>query len=399
MEDRSITSTDKKKNSKKRKQRNKIILFVVELLFLALLLGALFLWGKFARLYEKIDTDTQKMYNTEAGINEDIDSEQIEVLKGYTNIALFGLDNRTMGKYESGLSDSMIIASINNETKEVKLVSVYRDTYLSIGNGKYKKANTAYASGGVKQAIQMLNTNLDLDIKQYVCVDWAALVEAIDALGGVEIEVTKQEVDFINDYVWEIDKIMGTTTPKLKGSGKLTLDGTQATSYARIRYTTGNDFRRASRQRIVLEAMLNKAKKADLNTLLDICEAVFDDISTNLSLLEIIDLAKDVTKYEISSTTGFPFDLVTDKLAGSGDTVIPVSLENNVSKLHAYMFESEEYTPSFSVKAISDAIIEKTGVDEDTPPYNLDNYNNTAGQGGTVFHKPEEESELDSSND
>lgn len=385
MEDRNMKPAKKKKSAKERKLRNKIIVFIVELIFLALLLGALFVWSKFASLYGKIDTDTQKMDNTEAGINEDIDSETIEVLKGYTNIALFGLDNRTMGEYESGLSDTIMIASINNETKEVKLVSVYRDTYLSVGNGKYKKANTAYASGGVKQAIQMLNTNLDLDIKQYVCVDWAALIEAIDALGGVEIEVTKQEVELLNRYIIEIDQVTGGKTEKVKGYGKKMLNGAQATSYARIRYTAGNDFRRASRQRIVLEAMLNKAKKADLNTLLDTCEAVFDDISTNLSLLEILDLAKDVTKYKIGSTTGFPFDLVTDKLSGSGDTVIPVSLENNVSKLHAYMFEAEDYTPSFSVQAISNAIIEKTGVDEDTPPYDLDDYNNTAGQDGTVF--------------
>lgn len=384
MEDRNKKSASKK-SSKKKKQRNKIIVFIVELIFLVLLLGVLFLWSKFANLYEKIDTNPQKMDNTEAGINEDIDSETIEVLKGYTNIALFGLDNRTSGEYESGLSDTIMIASINNETKEIKLVSVYRDTYLSVGGGKYKKANTAYSTGGVKQAIQMLNTNLDLDIKQYVCVDWAAVVEAIDALGGVEIDITKQEAEYINLYMREIDAMTGQTTEFVKGSGKQLLNGTQATSYARIRKTAGNDFRRASRQRIVLEAMLNKAKTADLNTLLETCEAVFDDISTNLTLPEILSLAVDVTKYEIGSTTGFPFDLTTDTLSGSGDTVIPISLENNVSKLHMYLFETEDYTPSFSVQAISDAIIEKTGVDEDTPPYNLDDYNNTAGQDGTIF--------------
>ena len=385
MKDRDMETKTKNKRTKKQKQRNKIIVFVLEILLLLLLLAGIGVVAKFRDLYSQVEQGSQFENKTEAGINEDIPTEQQEVLKGYTNIAIFGLDNRSVGNYDRGLSDVIMIASINNQTKEVKLVSVYRDTYLSIGDGKYKKANTAYSAGGVKQAVQMLNSNLDLDITKYVCVDWAALVEAIDALGGIEIEVTAKEVELINSYLWEIDKVTGENSKKLKGSGKLTLSGTQATSYARIRKTAGNDFRRASRQRIVLEAMLNKAKQSDINTILDICEAVFDDISTNITLSEILDLAMDVQKYKIGSTTGFPFDLVTRSLSGSGDTVVPVSLENNVSKLHAYMFATEGYTPSFSVQAVSDAIIEKTGVDENTKPYDMEDYNNTAGQGGTVF--------------
>lgn len=399
MEDRSITSTDKKKKSKKRKQRNKIILFVVELLLLALLLGALFVWSKAARIIEKIDTVSEFEDKTEAGINEDLDSETIEVLTGYTNIALFGLDNRSVGNYDAGRSDSIMIASINNKTKEVKIVSVYRDTYLSVGNGKYNKANTAYSKGGVKQAVQMLNSNLDLDITEYVCVDWAALIEAIDALGGVEIEVTNAEVKWINEYVSQMHNEIDADGTKVKNAGRQILNGAQATGYARIRYTSGDDFKRSSRQRIVLEAMLNKAKDADLATLIKICEAVFDDISTTLTLPEIINLAKDVTKYSIKSTTGFPFDMTVQDLSGSGSTVIPILLEKNVSKLHAYMFENEEYNPSFSVKAISTAIIEKTGVDETYKPINVDKFNNTAGQEGTDFHKPEKETESDEEND
>ena len=374
----------KKKRTKKQKQRNKIIVFVLEIILLAILIGAIFLVSKFAHLWSKVEVG-EKLDRTEAGINTDLSTETIETLKGYTNIALFGLDNRSVGKYESGLSDTIMIASINNETKEVKLVSVYRDTYLSVGNGKYKKANTAYSAGGVKQAIQMLNANLDLDITQYVCVDWAALVEAIDALGGIEVELTSKEVSLINSYLWEIDKVVGTDTKKLKGSGTMTIDGAHATAYARIRKTTGSDFRRASRQRIVLEAMLNKAKQSDINTLLNICEVVFDDISTNLSLDEILALAMDVQKYKISATTGFPFDLTTRMLSGSGDTVVPISLANNVSKLHAFMFSTSNYKPSLTVQSISQAIIDKSGVDEDTKPYDMDDYNNTAGQGGTVF--------------
>jgi anionic cell wall polymer biosynthesis LytR-Cps2A-Psr (LCP) family protein len=138
--------------------------------------------------------------SSQAGVNEDLNSQTVEKMTGYTNIALFGLDNRSVGNYAWGNSDTIMIASINNDTKEVKLVSVYRDTYLSIGEGKFNKANSAYNLGGVERAVKMLNANLDLSITDYVCVDWAALIEAIDALGGIELQVTKQEVYYINGY-------------------------------------------------------------------------------------------------------------------------------------------------------------------------------------------------------
>lgn len=378
-----MESKKTKKSTRKQKQRNKLIVFGVEVILLIVVVVGLAVFTKLASLYDKVETG-EKMDNSEAGIN-DIDTEQAEVLKGYTNIALFGLDNRSVGNYESGRSDTIMVASINNETKEIKLVSVYRDTYLSVGGGKYNKANTAYSYGGIKQAVQMLNTNLDLDITQYVCVDWTAVIETIDALGGIEIDLTSAEVTQLNKYLKDVDAVTGQTTEKIKNAGLQTLNGSQATTYARIRKTSGNDYRRASRQRIVLEAMLNKAKDADVNTLLNICENIFDDIQTNLTLAEILDLAMDVRMYEISSTSGFPFDLVNRTISGSGDSVIPVSLTNNVSKLHEYLFGTADYVPSLSVRAINDTIIDKTGVDENTTPYDMDQYNDTSGQNGTVF--------------
>ena len=163
------------------------------------------------------------------------------------------------------------------------------------------------------------------------------------------------------------------------------LDGAQATTYARIRKTSGSDFKRSSRQRIVIEAMLNKAKKSDIPTLLKMCEAIFSDISTTLSLTEVIDLAKDIQSYSIKSTTGFPFEMTTKRLSGSGDCVIPIDFANNVSQLHKYLFGTENYKPTPTVQAISDTIMDKTGVDADTPSYNVDSFNDTAGQDGTKF--------------
>lgn len=380
---------NRKRVTRRQKQKRKLVIFGLEILCLVLLLGVVYVWS----LWSKIDVQSD-LEDSEVGINEDLDEDTLGTLKGYTNIALFGLDNREYGDYSGGNSDVIMIASINNETKEVKLVSVYRDTYLNVGNGKYNKANYAYARGGAKEAVKMLNTNLDLDIKEYMCVDWAAVVEAIDALGGVEIEITEQERKLINNMFWEIDQTVGTKTKEIKKAGVQKLTGAQATTYARIRKTAGNDFKRTSRQRIVLEAMLNKAKTADIGTLLNICESVFDDVSTTLDLKEIMGLARHVKEYSIGSTTGFPFEMTTKELAQTNDTVVPIGLEDDVAMLHKYLFDTEDYMPSNTVKVISDAIINKTGITEDASSINVDSFNDTAGQAGTVF-KDEESTEED----
>lgn len=386
----SANARKKKKLTKRQQQKRKLIILGVEVLCLLVLLGALYLW----KLFSQVEID-EGFTNTEAGINEDLGDDTLLTLEGYTNIALFGLDNRSVGNYDTGHSDVIMIASINNQTKEVRLVSIYRDTYLGVGRGNLNKANNAYYVGGPKQAVQMLNANLDLDITDYACVDWAALIEAIDALGGVELELTSMEVTQVNKYLKDVDRVTGKKTPKLSGEGKMILDGSQATTYARIRKMVGDDFMRASRQRIVLEAMLNKAKTADIGTLLKICEAVFDDISTSLTLKEILGLAKHVSEYTIAATSGFPFDMTTKTLAISGSTVIPISLENNVTQLHEFLFDAENYQPSVSVKAVSEAIIEKTGVNENYNAINTDKFNNTAGQDGTVFDTEKETEETE----
>lgn len=376
----------KKKLTKRQQQKRKLIIFGAEVLCLLLLLGVTYVWS----LWQKIDVQSD-MGDSEAGINEDLDEDTLDTLEGYTNIAIFGLDNRGNGKYDRGNSDVIMIASIDNKTKEVKLVSVYRDTYLNVGSGKYNKANSAYARGGAKAAVQMLNTNLDLNIKEYMCVDWNAVVEAVDALGGVEIEITEQERVMINDLIVEIDYFVGSTTSQVKKAGVQNLTGAQATAYARIRKTAGNDFKRTSRQRIVLEAMLNKAKQSDIKTLMNICEAVFDDVSTSLSLTEIIGLARHVKEYTIASTSGFPFEMTTKELAQTNSTVVPIGLEDDVAALHKYLFGTEDYQPSLTVKTISDAIVERTGISEDSTSINVDGFNDTAGQQGTVFKEDESE--------
>lgn len=382
-----------KRTHKKLSVGKKILLFVAELVLLALLVGVIMI----SKTINKIDF-TPTFSATEAGVNEDLSPDTLDLLEGYTNIALFGLDNRKGDNYDSGNSDTIMVASVNNTTKEVRLISVYRDTYLKVDGYSeseesiYAKANSAYSRGGVTNAIRMLNTNLDLDITSYVCVDWNALVEAIDALGGVDIEITDEEVKWINYYIEETARGSNAEAKKVTKSGKVTLDGVQATSYARIRYTKGDDFARASRQRIVLQAMLDKARKADFGTLTKICNAVFDDIQTSLTLKDILYLAKDLPNYELVSTTGFPFD-VTAVTLGRQDTVVPVDLYENVKELHKFMFGAEYYSPSDTVQGISDRIIRDTGVTSGTAKYDTSKYNETIGAAGTDELQEEESSQ------
>lgn len=358
----------KKKMTKRQRQLRKRKMLIAEAIALVVLLLVLLVWGLISKV------DFQKFSLFEAGINEDLDTS---FLTGYTNIAVFGLDNRDETSYDSGNSDVIMVASINNETKEIRLVSVYRDTYLCVDDEQnYNKANAAYAHGGAKNAVKMLNRNLDLNITEFVCVDWKALIETIDALGGVEIDVQENEVEYLNAYVGDttcwVPEADGTW---IAGPGLQTLNGTQATAYARIRYTAGDDFMRAARQRIVLQAMMDKVKQADLKTLFKIVNDVADDVSTSFNLSQLLGLASAVKDYSIAGTTGFPFQLTTGYVAGK-DYVFPVELDNNVVALHQYLFgEEENYTPSNTMQTISDEIVSISGISESNAElYDLDRW-------------------------
>ena len=236
-----------KKKTGSSKSKKKIILLALEVLVLVAAICILVIVMKFERT------------NTRVNINEEnldihVDVAENETMKGYRNIALFGVDSTT-GELESKTrSDTIIIASINEETKEVKLVSVYRDTFLNLGNGTYTKCNAAYQKGGPEQAIQMLNTNLDMDITDFVTVGFKGLKDVVDALGGVEIEITQGEISHLNNYQYSMAEDMKIDYTPVKEPGLQTLNGLQAVAYCRIRQI-GNDFQRTERQRTVLTQM------------------------------------------------------------------------------------------------------------------------------------------------
>lgn len=381
----------RKKSARKRRKR-KLIVFIIEIVILVAVIACFWFYNKLNQL------DTQQVDESKIKIN-DVDEETQVTFKGYTTIAVFGLDNRETGVYTAGNSDMIMIMNINNDTREMNLVSVYRDTYLNVASAEsdeliFRKANNAYARGGPEQAITMLNRNLDLQIDNYVSVDFAAVAEAIDILGGIDIEIEdEEELGYLNDYIQANNDILGTDSDLIDSPGEHTLDGVQAVAYARIRYTAGNDFKRAERQRRVFSEMMSKAKDANLSQLNKLIEAVFPDIQTDLSLKDILSMASVMIDYDMAHSIGFPFDRTTETLSSVGSVVIPCSLESNVIELHRQMFGTEEYTPSETVQEYSDFIINKTGMDEEDAMKDqfsdIDDFNGN-GDGTSPDSSPEE---------
>ncbi len=299
----------------------------------------------------------------------DIDISQIEVnenLKGYRNIALLGIDSRASNvedAYSVGnRSDCIMIASINQETNDVKLISVYRDSYLKInnksGNEIIDKVTHAYAYGGPQNTLLALNRNLDLNIKEFMAANFDAVSEAVDALGGIEIDITSAELKYINMYIGEINNVTGKNSPNVTKTGMQTLNGVQATAYGRIRYTAGGDYKRTERMRDVLQGMLTKAKKLSIPQLIDLANKILPLVSTNLSTDDVIALAPIITKINITTSTGWPYTVAGATIGGVWYGV-PTTLESNVVKLHKEVFGEEDYVLPDKIKSINQEVINK----------------------------------------
>ena len=346
------------KKQQARKKRRRIILFIIEIIVLVI---AVFV------LYSVLTATKSGKVEIKEGdiiINETVKEAQETTMKGYRNIALFGVDSTTGALTKNTRSDSIMIASINQDTGECKLVSVYRDTYLNLSNDSYNKCNAAYAKGGPEMAINMLNMNLDMNITDFITVGFAGVTDTVNALGGVYIDVDDAEIKHVNSYQETMSqdlKLDGKYTP-VTATGYQLLNGLQATAYCRVRYTAGDDFKRAERQREVLSAIADQAKKASLTQLTSTASAVFEETYTSLDLSEITEMLGDVSKYYISDTAGFPQESnrATGRIGSKGDCVVPVSLEDNVKWLHQFLFNDYNYEPSAAVKEYSEKIYSDT---------------------------------------
>ena len=353
------------------KSKTKKILFAVEIIVLLLFIGGLYVYGQLNSKLEKINQpvldDSKIKVNQE--VQDSIDSQE-STLTGYTTYALFGIDHRDKNTALGGEnSDTIIIASVNNDTKDVKLVSVYRDTLLNLGNDTYSKANAAYAYGEAEQAITMLNTNLDLNISEYATVNFNALTTIIDDLGGLDMDMSYAEIVHMNNYCVETSEETGKDYTPIELPDRpddieavqyhYHLNGVQATSYCRIRYTASLDMGRTERQRRVIQMIVSKAKSAGLGKIFKIMDDVFPMVTTSMTKDEILQLLPTLIGYSVDDTTGFPTSYKFSNVKGS--IIVPTTLETNVIELHKFLYGDEAYTPSATVKANSEKILEIVG--------------------------------------
>ena len=363
LENKELLMEEQTQNSqgKRHKFVKNMPLLILEICVLLIAIGVMYVVMTTTGEVERKEIDHEKITINEEVVETMATSDKTEE-KGYRNIALFGVDARDGELGKGTRSDTIIIASINQDTQEIKLISVFRDTYLNLSNDSYNKCNAAYAQGGPEQAISMLNANLDLDITDYVTVGFAGLIDAINALGGVEMEVTEAEISHLNNYQLTMSEELGVDYIPVEKTGKQLLNGMQATAYCRIRYTKGDDFRRAERQRDVLTAMMEKAKTASVGELTEMVNAVLPQVQTSLNINEVISVLGSVAGYDVVTSDGFPFtgERTAANIGSKGSCVIPDDLEENVILLHQILYPEQDYTPSKQVKSFSAEIDAQT---------------------------------------
>lgn len=313
--------------------RGLAIFFLVIIIIIAILLGSgyAYISYKLGNL-NHIDFDESSV-TVNTGISES--------LNGYRNIALFGLDTRE-DNFSNSRSDSIIIVSINQKTKDVKLTSIYRDTYVDIEGYGLDKITHAYAYGGPELALSTINRNLDLNVTEFVTVNFETVKTVVDTLNGIKLEITNVEAEQIG----------------LSSGGTYTLDGNQALAYARIR-KIDSDYQRTERIRTVLDAAFDKIKTMGISELLNFIDVVLPHISTNISTNEIISMAPLAVSFNIAESSGWPNDV--QGYSSDAWYGVPVTLESNVSELHEDLFGETNYTPSQTVQEINDEIINRTG--------------------------------------
>ena len=377
MKQNSRHSIDDSKTNKKSKKsgKKKAVIAVVVIIVIILGIIAGFIYNKVSKVnFIKINEENLAIGNK----------------TGYRNIALLGVDTRDMNSLDGSRSDAIIIVSINEQTKNVNLISVYRDSYMDVQGHGLTKVTHAYAYGGPELALNTLNRNLDLDISEFVTVNFEIVADVVDLVGGIDIDIDKSELSQMNKYIEDTSKNVGRKANKITSAGKQHLDGIQAVTYARIRKTAGGDYKRTERMRTVLTEVFEKAKKMDAGKLNELANKVLPQVQTNIGLSEVISLIPTISSINISDSIGWPYEvkgITLDRWYG-----VPTTLEANVVKLHRDLFGQKDYTASDTVKTISQSIINKTGykttsIDITSDDSNTTNTTNTTTKNTTKQRK------------
>lgn len=265
------------------KKSIKIIIVIITVILMIIigcvLAGYIYVKSKFDKMtYKPVDEQ-------DLGIEVQTIAEKHVDVEKYTRFVIFGSDSRDTENAYAGRSDTIIIVVINNDTKEINLISIPRDTYVNVPDYGMTKINHAYAYGQEQLSLKTINSNFGLNLTQYMTIDFSGLIASIDRVGGVEVTLDQDEVNFINQRVSEENKIAG--------PGKVNLNGTQALTHSRNRYV-GNDFTRAYRQRTILISLMNKISKKDVNEILSISDDILVNITTNMDINKYKDMFMEV---------------------------------------------------------------------------------------------------------
>lgn len=377
-----------KKSRKYKKMRRRKIIFGIEITVLLILSGILFVYAWINRSMDKMNQDT--LDSSQIQINSEVKANtNLSQMSGTQVIALVGVDARGVEGSElaeSMNSDTIILCCIDHDKQEIRMVSIMRDTWMNMAKYtdeyyEFDKANSAYNRGGPESMLSMLNTNLDFALTDYVTVNFKALADAIDVLGGLDIEMTNAECVHANNYNREVSEAQGVEYEAIPYDEDLGDDysevrhvsGALATSYARIRYGGGDDAKRTSRQRIVINLMVQKLKQ-NPTKIPEILDKVMGNVSTSLTKNEILELGMHAVTYTMGTSYAYPFQLCYGENVVNAlgeDVVIPVTLEFNVRELHEYLYPGLSYEPSAAVTEYSDYIARKSGYDEDMIGYVL----------------------------
>ena len=316
----------KKKDGKSMKKSTKVFLIVG--LVILVLLGTCV--GLFFHYFGGLNTE--KLSTSDLDVNTELNGKYGN--QDIVNIALFGLDTR--GNDDSGRSDAIMIASIDFSRGKIKLTSIARDTYVTIpGRDGKTKINHAYAYGGPELAIKTLNYNFQMNIEDYVTVNFEQLASVIDAAGGVDITITEAERVSANKNIREISS----TEPLIQESGTVHLTGAQAVGYSRIREIGGDDAR-TNRQRTVLNALFEKALTLSWTEYPGLAKEIIPMVKTSLTYGDIMQLATIMTKSPTLEQTAFPHE----KSGAHGETIngtwyYVYDLDLASQMLHTFIYE------------------------------------------------------------
>ena len=319
------------------------------------LIFAIVAFAIFGSLYGDVYKDSPKDYDL-----------SLKAVDGYYNILLLGVDSRDMSNLEGTRSDAIMVVSINEETSDVKILSVYRDTYLKMGDTyTYDKITHSCVYGGPEMTMKSLNQALDIDISNYVVVNFKAVADLVDAVGGIEVNVEDYEIEQLNKYTIETAENIGCTDYKLvESAGLQTLEGCQAVSYSRIRKGVGDDFKRTERMRTVVTLTMEKMKGMSLKELRQVIKLLTPQVQTNISMKNVLGLASRLPQYNIIGTEGWPYS-VTTGLVGGVSYVFPSDLAYNTAKMHESFFGQTDYVPSDEVYVMSNQIIANIQAERD----------------------------------